>query len=124
MNDYSLKFGRRIYEWLSQFGTVYRNTQPSGVSGADLYLLINGYVDGFGQSFIFPVQIYNNKTTSFNSILQVAQSIEETVGESGILVIYDDIRFTVHKGSPFYQDRPIENETIRAGYVNLEITIY
>lgn len=125
MQSNALTFGQRIYEWLSRFHVdVYRGVQPSGVNVSNLYLLINGYVDNFANSFVFPVQIYARNTSSFSSVLQIAEDIEDAVGESGVLVIYNDIRFKIEKGSPFYQDRPIENETVRSGYINLEITIY
>lgn len=123
--DNVFAFGKRIYEWLSQFALVYRGVLPSGKEpDEDLYMRINGYADGFAKSFIYPVQIYKLNTTSYSSVLRVAEEIEKAVGESGTLVIYDDIRFKIEKGSPFYQDKADENPTVRAGYINLEITIY
>ena len=122
----SLVFGQRIYEWLSQFGVeVFRGEQAPGTPESNLYLLINGYTDNFATAFIFPVQIYARNTTSFASVVRMAEDIEETIGDGGVLVIYPDIRFKIEKGSPFYQDKPLEeNKTVRAGYLNLEITIY
>lgn len=117
-------FGQRIYEWLSQFATTYRGVLPSGQLTSDLYLRFDGYYDNFATQFIFPVQIYSQDTTSYSSVLQIADKIEKEVSNGGVLVIYDDIRFKIDKGSPFYQDKPDEDETVRAGYVNLLITIY
>lgn len=122
--DNAFAFGKRIYEWLSRFATVYRGVLPSGQKPDDLYIQISGYVDGFAKAFIYPVQIYKLNTTSYSSVLRVAEEIEKAVGESGTLVIYDDIRFKIEKGSPFYQDKADEDDTVRAGYINLEITIY
>lgn len=124
MTEKTLAFGKRIYEWLTQFGTAYRGIVPSGVEVDNLYMLFNGYVDGFAKPFIFPVQIYSHNTTSYSSVLQVVKKIENVVGENGVLVIYDDVRFKVEKGSPWYQDKDDEDKTVRAGYVNLIITIY
>lgn len=119
-----IAFGKRFYEWLSQFGTVYRGVLPSGVEPGDLYLRFDGYADKFATPFIMPVQIYKHNTTSYSSVLQVAESIGNAISEGGVLVIFDDVRFKVDKGSPFYQDKQDEDKTVRAGYINLEITIY
>ena len=124
ITDRTLAFGQRIYEWMSQFATTYRGVLPSGAKPDDPYLKINGYVDNFATQFIFPVQIYKMNTTSYLSVLNIAKEIGNAIGEGGALVIYDDVRFRVEKGSPFYQDKPDENETVRAGYINLLISIY
>lgn len=119
-----LKFGKDIYTWLSQFGTVYRGVLPAGVQPDDIYLLISGYYDNFASEFIYPVQIYQNKTTSYENIIAIADEMADVIGEGGLLVNGENLKFKVDKGSPFYQDRPDEDETVRAGYVNLIITIY
>ena len=117
-------FGKRINQWLSQFGTVYRGVLPTNATPDNIYLQVSGYYDNFATSFIYPVQIYKLNTTSYTEVVKVAQNIEREIGDGGTLVIYDDIRFKIDKGSPFYQDKTDESETIRAGYINLEITIY
>ena len=118
-------FGQKIYKWLSKFAPTYRGVLPAGtVPEEDVYLRMDGYYDLFATSFIFPVQIYTQKTTSYSSVLLIADEIANAVGDGGILMSGDGIKFRIMKGSPFYQDRADEDETVRAGYVNLEITIY
>lgn len=117
-------FGQKIYEWLSKFAPTYRGVLPAGTSPQDMYLRMDGYYDRFATSFVFPVQIYAQKTTSYSSVLLIADEIANAVGDGGILMSGDGIKFRIMKGSPFYQDRADEDETVRAGYVNLEITIY
>lgn len=118
-------FGQKIYEWLSKFAPTYRGVLPAGTSPEkDVYLRMDGYYDTFATSFIFPVQIYAQKTTSYSSVLLIADEIANAVGDGGILMSGDGIKFRIMKGSPFYQDRADEDETVRAGYVNLEITVY
>lgn len=117
-------FGQKIYEWLSKFAPTYRGVLPAGTIPQDVYLRMDGYYDRFATSFVFPVQIYAQKTTSYSSVLLIADEIVNAVGDGGILVSGDGIKFRIMKGSPFYQDRADEDETVRAGYVNLEITIY
>ena len=117
-------FGQKIYEWLSKFAPTYRGVLPAGTIPQDVYLYMSGYYDIFATSFVFPVQIYAQKTTSYSSVLLIADEIANAVGDGGILVSGDGIKFRIMKGSPFYQDRADEDETVRGGYVNLGITIY
>lgn len=118
-------FGEKIYEWLSQFATTYRNVLPAGVEPEETYILIEGMSDYFSMPTTFPVNIYKRKTTSQRSVLLVADAIGDAVGESGLLLVDDDIKIAIYKGSPFYQDRTLENdETTKAGMVNLTITVY
>lgn len=119
-----LKVGQLIYEWLSQFATTYRGVLPAGVKPANKYLQYSGYVDYFAQQFILPVQIYALNTTSYEQVLQLADKIESAVTEAGVLIGDKDLKIKIMKGSPFYQDKNDEDETVRAGYINLEVTVY
>lgn len=124
IEDRTNAFAKRFYEWLSQFAPAYRGVLPAGVETDDLYLRFSGYSDRFATPFIMPVEIYKLNTTSYASVLRVAKNIADAIGEGGVLVIHDDVRFKIDKGSPFYQDKADEDPTVRAGYINLEITIY
>lgn len=121
-----LKVGQLIYEWLSQFATTYRGVLPAGVKPANKYLQYSGYVDYFAQQFILPVQIYTLNTTSYAGVLEIADAIATAVTEGGTLIGDDagTVKIKIQKGSPFYQDKEDEDETVRAGYINLEITVY
>lgn len=121
-----LLFAKRIYEWLSTFAPAYSGILPNNVQPEDLYLRYDIYFDSFASQFIFPVQIYKQKTTSYTSVILVADEIGNAVGEGGLLISDDDdeIKIKIDKGSPFYQNKPDEDETVRAGYINLLITIY
>ena len=121
-----LKVGQLIYEWLSQFATTYRGILPAGVKPANKYLQYSGDVDYFAQQFILPVQIYTLNTTSYAGVLEIADAISAAVTESGTLIGDDagTVKIKIMKGSPFYQDKQDEDETVRAGYINLEVTVY
>lgn len=119
-----LKVGQLIYEWLSQFATTYRGVLPAGVTPEKKYLQYDGYVDYFATQFILPVQIYTLGTTSYADVLDIADKISEAVTEAGTLIGDDTVKIKIDKGSPFYQDKEDEDETVRAGYVNLIITVY
>ena len=121
-----LKVGQLIYEWLSQFATTYRGILPAGVKPANKYLQYSGDVDYFAQQFILPVQIYTLNTTSYAGVLEIADAISAAVTESGTLIGDDagTVKIKIMKGSPFYQDKEDEDETVRAGYINLEVTVY
>lgn len=124
MSEKVLRVGKIIYDWLSQFATTYRGVLPAGVTPEKKYLQYDGYVDYFATQFILPVQIYALNTTSYEQVLQLADKIESAVTEAGVLIGDKDLKIKIMKGSPFYQDRNDEDETVRAGYINLEVTVY
>lgn len=124
MKSKAALFGKKIYEWLSTFAPTYRGILPTGVNPENLYLQISGYYDTFATQFIFPVQIYQLNTTSYSSVLIIADEIAEAITDGGLLISDTDIKIKIEKGSPFYQDKADEDETVRAGYINLLITIY
>ena len=119
-----LKVGQLLFQWLSQFATTYRGVLPAGVTPEKKYLQYDGYVDYFATQFILPVQIYTLGTTSYADVLDIADKISEAVTEAGALIGDDTVKIKIDKGSPFYQDKQDEDETVRAGYVNLIITVY
>ena len=119
-----LTVGQMLYQWLSQFAPTYRGVLPAGIKPESPYLQFSGYYDNFATQFILAVQIYQLNTTSYEGVLQLADKIESAVTEAGILISDTDIKIKIEKGSPFYQDRTDEDETVRAGYINLIITIY
>lgn len=119
-----LTVGQMLYQWLSQFAPTYRGVLPAGIKPESPYLQFSGYYDNFATQFILPVQIYQLNTTSYEGVLQLADKIESAVTEAGILISDADIKIKIEKGSPFYQDKQDEDETVRAGYINLIITVY
>lgn len=124
MSTKILTVGQLLYQWLSQFATTYRGVLPAGLKPTSPYLQMSGYYDNFATQFILPVQIYHLNTTSYEGVLQLADKIESAITEAGILISDTDIKIKIMKGSPFYQDKQDEDETVRAGYINLIITIY
>lgn len=119
-----LTVGQMLYQWLSQFAPTYRGVLPAGIKPESPYLQFSGYYDNFATQFILPVQIYQLNTTSYEGVLQLADKIESAVTEAGILLSDEKIKIKIEKGSPFYQDKQDEDETVRAGYINLIITVY
>ena len=119
-----LTVGQMLYQWLSQFAPTYRGVLPAGIKPESPYLQFSGYYDNFATQFIFPVQIYQLNTTNYEGVLQLADKIESAVTEAGILISDEKIKIKIEKGSPFYQDKADEDETVRAGYINLIITVY
>lgn len=126
MSKKILTVGQLLYQWLSQFATTYRGVLPAGVKPESKYLQYSGYVDYFANPFILPVQIYTLNTTSYAGVLEIADAISTAVTEGGMLISDDagTVKIKIQKGSPFYQDKEDEDETVRAGYINLEVTVY
>ena len=123
----SLKnYATTLYNWLSGFASTYRepvifdadNPQPND------YITYSASTSGFAEQFIQSISIYT-KSTGFTRLMEIADDIQSAVGESGCVIGSDEWGYiSIFKGSPFYQDKPEEDESYRAGYINLLVTIY
>ena len=118
-------YAKTLYEWLSQFATTFRepiqfdedNPQPNE------YITYSANTGNFAESFIQPISIYS-KSTGWTNVMAIVDAIEENIGESGTRIVSNLGVMVIYKGSPFYQDKPDEDSSIRAGYVNLLIKVY
>lgn len=119
-------YATALYQWLSGFAPTFRepvifdadNPQP------DNYITYSASINGFAGQFIQPITIYT-QSTGFNDLMNIVDSIESAIGESGCVIGNNEWGYVfINKGSPFYQDKPDEDESFRAGYMNLLITIY
>ena len=121
-------YATTLYEWLSNFAQTFRepilatffddeNPQPNE------YIRYSASVGTFSEEFIQPIIIFS-KSTSYNKVMDIADAIETSIGEQGIKVSDEWGYMTIREGNPFYQDKPDEDDTIRAGYVNLLIKVY
>ena len=123
----SLKnYATTLYQWLSGFASTYRepvifdadNPQP------DDYITYSASTSGFAEQFIQSISIYT-KSTGFTRLMEIADDIQSAIGESGCVIGSNEWGYiSIYQGSPFYQDKPEEDESYRAGYVNLLVTIY
>lgn len=116
-----------LYEWLSNFATTFRSPIVSTMFDEDNpkpneYIEYSADVGNFNTEFIQALTIYS-QSTSFNNIMDIVDSLEEAITEKGVRVNADWGYITIYKGSPFYQDKPDEDDNIRAGYVNLLVRI-
>lgn len=118
-------YARTLYMWLSQFAPTFRepiqfdedHPQPNE------YITYSANTGNFAESFIQPISIYS-KSTGWTNVMAIVDAIEENIGESGTRIVSDLGVMVIYKGSPFYQDKPDEDSSIRAGYVNLLIKVY
>lgn len=124
MKSKAMAFSKAIYEWLSGFATAYNGVLPSAIKPESPYIIYQNYYEDFATQFVFPLSIYALNTTSYATPIMIADEIGDAIGEGGLLIHNDDVTFTIYKGSPYYQNKSEEDETVRAGYVNLIITIY
>lgn len=121
-------YSTTLYEWLSQFAPTFRSPILSTSFNANNpkpsdYIEYSSDVGNFNSEFIQAITIYT-KSTGFSTLMDIADGIENAIKEDGIKVKGDWGYITIKKGSPFYQDKPDEDDTIRAGYVNLLIRVY
>lgn len=120
-------YATTLYEWLSKFAPTFRSPILSSVFDEqnpqpNEYIEYSANMDNFNSDFIQAITIYS-KSTAYTKVMEIVDKIESTITENGIRVSSDWGYITIYKGSPFYQDKPDEDDTIRAGYVNLLIRV-
>lgn len=121
-------YATTLYQWLRQFAPTFREPLNTTIFDANNpkpteYITYSSDVSNFGTEFIQAITIYS-QSTSHNKVMDIVDDIENNIGESGIRLSRDWGYITIKKGSPFYQDKPDEDDTIRAGYVNLLVNVY
>lgn len=121
-------YAKAIYGWLSQFATTYREPITEGMFDAENtkpteYITYSADMGNFGGQFIQAFTIYST-STAWTYLMNIVDKIEKAITEHGIVLRYDWGIMRIEKGSPFYQDKPDEDSSVRAGYINLLITIY
>ena len=114
-------YATTLYEWLSKFAPTYRSPVLSTVFDENNpkpneYIEYSANTGNFNSDFIQGITIYSK-------VMEIVDNIESTITENGIRVSSDWGYITIYKGSPFYQDKTDEDDTIRAGYVNLLIRV-
>ena len=120
-------YATTMYNWLSKFAPTSRSPILSSVfdeqnSQPNEYIEYSANMNNFNSDFIQAITIYS-KSTAYTKVMEIVDNIESTITENGIRVSSDWGYITIYKGSPFYQDKPDEDDTIRAGYVNLLIRV-
>lgn len=121
-------YSTTLYEWLSQFAPTFRSPILSSSFDAENpkpndYIEYSSDVGNFNSEFIQAITIYT-QSTGFSKLMDIADNIENAIKEDGIRLQRDWGYITIKKGSPFYQDKPDEDDTIRAGYINLLVRVY
>ena len=120
-------YATTMYNWLSKFAPTFRSPILSSVFDEqnpqpNEYIEYSANMDNFNSDFIQAITIYS-KSTAYTKVMEIVDKIESTITENGIRISSDWGYITIYKGSPFYQDKPDEDDTIRAGYVNLLIRV-
>lgn len=120
-------YATTMYNWLSKFAPTFRSPILSSVFDEqnpqpNEYIEYSANMDNFNSDFIQAITIYS-KSTAYTKVMEIVDNIESTITENGIRVSSDWGYITIYKGSPFYQDKTDEDDTIRAGYVNLLIRV-
>lgn len=121
-------YATTLYEWLSTFAPTFRSPILSSVFDdtnpkPNEYIEYSSTVSNFNTQFIQPITVYST-STGFTKLMNIVDKIESVIGENGIRLSKNWGYITIYKGSPFYQDKPDEDDTIRAGYINLQIAVY
>lgn len=123
--NFTKNYATTLYDWLSEFATTYREPIDLDVSNPvdNEYITYSAVTGNFGVEFIQPLTIYS-KSTAYTKVMEITDKIDTAIGEKGIVLRDDWGYLKIMKGDPFYQDKTDEDGSIRAGYVNLLLTIY
>ena len=120
-------YASTFYEWLTETSGVEVFREPilfdDDHPQPEEYITYSADVSNFTQEIIQAVTIYS-KSTGWNHVMDIVDKIEEAITEHGILIQKEWGNMVIEKGSPFYQDKPDEDASIRAGYINFLVTIY
>ena len=121
-------YSNTIYEWLSNFAPTFRSpidelTFNEEHPKPNEYIEYSSSTGNFATSFIQALTI-NSKSTAYTNVMNIADAIENAVGEKGIVLRKEWGYVKIEKGNPFYQDKIDEDSEYRAGYINLLVTIY
>lgn len=121
-------YAQTIYNWLSTFAPTFREPILSGYFDnnnpkPDEYITYSSLVGSFGNEFTQAITIYS-KSTAYTRLMNIVDAIETAIGENGLNLSNEWGYITIYKGSPFYQDKEDEDDSYRAGYINLTVTIY
>lgn len=123
IRDYASTF----YEWLTETSGVEVFREPilfdDDHPQPEEYITYSADVSNFTQEMIQAVTVYS-KSTGWNHVMDIVDKIEEAITEHGILIQKEWGNMVIEKGSPLYQDKPDEDASIRAGYINFLVTIY
>lgn len=122
-------YATTLYNWLNQFAPTFREPVTDNMFNDKTnpkpndYITYSALAGNFGGTFIQPISIYS-KSTAYSHIMDISDAIEKAIGENGIRLNEDWGVLTIYKGNPCYQDKMEEDTAYRAGYINLEVTIY
>ena len=123
IRDYASSF----YDWLTETSGVQVFREPvlfdDDHPQPEEYITYSADVSNFTQEMIQSVTVYS-KSTGWNYVMDIVDEIERAVTEHGRLINTEWGAMIIEKGSPFYQDKPDEDASIRAGYINFLVTIY
>lgn len=124
---YTKDYATLLYEWLSEFAPTFRspvlstmfdenNPRPSE------YIEYSANAGNFNTDFMQAITLYSI-STSYSRLMDIVDDMENAITDNGAIISADWGYITIYKGSPFYQDKPDEDDNIRAGYVNMIIRI-
>lgn len=124
---YTKDYSTTLFEWLSEFAPTFRSPILSSTFNENNpkpneYIEYSANAGNFNTDFMQAITLYST-STSYTYLLDIVDNIERAITDNGTIVQADWGYMTIYKGSPFYQDKPDEDDNIRAGYVNIIIRI-
>lgn len=121
MDDYA----KVIFNWLKQFAPTFLGVAPPEVVGSGAYINYEIVENAeFGSNFVQSINLYQLNTASIGGIYTLKNKIEKAISHGGVLVGGECIKLLIQYGSPFFQNRPLEEQNVKAGLINLQIIIF
>ena len=115
---------KALYQFVAQFGTAYRGVAPQG---AELpYIIYDMAMTDFAEQTPFALNVYADgivrTKASYVPIDYIVDSITSAIPSHGSIVIpIEKGNIIISRGSPFVQDKNIEDINTKGAYINLTI---
>lgn len=74
----------------------------------------------FDRAIMLSASIWE-RSTSWQNVVEKAEEIAAAIGPGGAVIPFTGGGIWIKRGSPFYQEMPDEDDTVRRIYLNLEV---
>lgn len=113
---------KTLIAWLTQ-NVLKTYQEPISTQATLPYIGLSYVENNFSETTLQQLTIWTRSDGSYKEAYEYADKLNDLIGEQGVL-IGDDVKFYITKGSPFVQNRLDDTKTIKAVLVNLNVKLY
>ena len=77
----------------------------------------------FDRTIMLSASIWE-RSTSWQNVVEKAEEIAAAIGLGGTVIPFTGGKIWIKRGSPFYQEMPDEDDTVRRIYINVEVEYF